>query len=143
MARSPCTKADLSPAQVRQRQRAALKHGGQSVTALNPTISGMRRGLLRRMGIRQADLSWAAREGLDGYVRAKSKVVCIDRYLDTAGMIAADGTVAGCMKLYFVALASARRHLELLRGIVGSLAAEDRDLAGALAALDRESGELR
>ncbi len=129
---------DLTAAQVQQRRRAPLKHAAQSSTVLAPMVVSIKKGLLARMGIRQRDLSWAGREVLDTYCRAKAKVVAVDRWLETHPMIAPNGEPAAVLKVYFVALNASVRALETLRGIVGALRAEDHDMAKALAALDHE-----
>lgn len=133
----------LTPAQVGQRHRAPLKHAARSSTALAPLVVSMKKGLLARMGLRQRDLTWAGREVLDTYCRAKAKVLAVDLWLETHPMITSDGEPAAVLKIYFVALNASVRALETLRGIVGSMRAEDCDLAAALAELDRDAGELK
>ena len=101
----------------------------------------MKKSLLARMGLRQRDLTWAGRETLDLYCRSKSKITAIDTWLETNPMIDAAGRPAAVLKVYFVAMNASQRHLEALRGIVRSLAEQDRDMASALAAIDAETRE--
>jgi hypothetical protein len=133
----------LSDATVRQRQLAGLKHGAQSDTALAPLVVSMKKALLARMRLRQRDLSWAGRELIDSYCRAKSKVVCIDRWLEANAMILPDGTSAGVMKLYFVALNSSTRLLGELREVIAAMAREDGRFDKALAALAAEGARTK
>jgi hypothetical protein len=39
------------------------------------------------MGLRQAELSWAARETLDLYARNKSKLIALDRFFETTPLV--------------------------------------------------------
>lgn len=88
--------------------------------------------------MRQRDLSWAGRELLDSYCRSKAKVVAIDSWLEANPMISVEGKAPDVLRLYFVALNASTRTLEALRGVVATMANQDRDLASALAALDQE-----
>src|SRR5579859_451807 len=55
-------------------------HGVYSGSVLAPSVLSLKRGLLARMGLRQRELSWAGRELLDTYCRAKAKVQAIDAW---------------------------------------------------------------
>jgi hypothetical protein len=118
-------------------------HGVYSSSAVAPRIAHLKRSLLARMGLRQRDLSWAARELLDTYCRAKAKVQTIDEWLEREPMIRHDGSYPDVLKLYFVALNASTRALEALRAIVSELRSEDRDIASALAVLDTEAGKRK
>jgi len=98
----------------------------------------MKRSLLARMGLRQAELTWAGRELLDSYCRSKAKVVAIDAWLEKNPMIRVDGAAAPVMRLYFTALNTSVRTLDALRSMIGEIAREDRTFADALAALEAE-----
>ena len=78
-----------------QRSAAAIKHGAQSGAALVPLARNVKQSVLKRMGMRQAELSWAGRETLDLYARNKAKLIALDRYFETTPFIAADGTPTG------------------------------------------------
>jgi len=116
-----------------------VTHGAHSGTALAPRVGGIKRSLCARMGLRQAELSWVARETLDAYCRAKAKVMAVDRWLEQNPMIGEHGEVAGPMKMYFTALNSSVRTLEALRLVIGDLARHDDRYDDALAALEAET----
>jgi hypothetical protein len=128
----------LTASERRQRQEAPLRHGARSRAYLAPMVVSMKKGLLARMGLRQRDLTWAGRETLDSYCRAKSKLVAIDKWLEQEPMIRQDGSYPDVLKLYFVSLNASTRLLEQLRGLVADLRREDVDMARMLAALDVE-----
>lgn len=134
---------ELTPAQLEQRREAPVKHGAQSEAALAPRVVSMKKALLARMGLRQRDLTWAGRELLDGYCRAKAKVAAVDEWLESHAMIDEDGNVPGVMKLYFVALNASTRNLEALRGVISDLAREDDRFDSALQALQAEGRRIR
>ena len=120
-------------------QLSAVTHGGYSAAYRAPLVASMKRSLLARMGIRQRDLTWAGRELLDSYVRAKAKVVAIDNWFEVNPMIDQEGKPAAVLSVYFTALASSVRTLEALRLLIADLGRGDRDFAAAIAALDVES----
>ena len=103
----------------------------------------MKKGLLVRMGLRQRDLSWAARELLETYCRAKSKIVAIDQWLETRPMIDDQGNTVGCMRLYVTALNTSTRTLEALRSLIAEQAREDARFDRALDALAAEGRRVR
>jgi hypothetical protein len=117
---------------------AVVVHGAYSTAALAPRVTSMRRSLLARMQLKQRDLTWAGRELLDSYVRAKAKVVAIDEWLESNPMIRADGTTAPVMKVYFVALNASVRTLDALRGVIRDMDRGAGDFARALEALEAE-----
>lgn len=133
----------ITPAVREQRRKARLRHGAQSRAALSPLVVSMKKGLLARMGLRQRDLSWAARELLDSYCRAKAKVVAIDEWLQTRPMLDDQGNTVGCMRLYFSALNASTRTLEALRSLIAEQAREDARFDSALQALAAEGRRVR
>ncbi len=142
MAMTP-SKRELSPAEHQQRREAAIRHGARSESALAPRVVSMKKALLARMGLRQRELTWAGRELLDSYCRAKAKVAAIDEWLETHPMIDGDGNPPGVMKLYFVALNASTRNLEALRGLIEQLAREDDRYDTALQSLMAEGRRIR
>lgn len=134
---------ELTPAQIEQRRVARTTHGAQSDAALAPRVVSMKKALLARMGLRQRDLTWAGRELLDNYCRAKAKTAAVDEWLETHAMIDDEGNTPGVMRLYFVALNASTRNLEALRGVIADLAREDERFDGALQALVAEGSRIR
>lgn len=131
---------ELSSAEREQRRQAARTHGARSEALLAPQIVSMKRALLARMGLRQGELTWVARELLDAYCRSQAKVVAIDQWLQTAPLIREDGSTPGVMKLYLAAMNTSRRTLAELVVVLREQARSDQDIAGALAALESERG---
>lgn len=129
---------ELSLAQLEQRGRANLRHGARSAEALAPLSRSIKQALLKRMGLRQADLTWAGREVLDLYSRNRAKLVAIDRWLETHPMIDADGFPAPVLKVYWVSYNAALRTLTELRGVIADLADSDDRFDAALTALAAE-----
>ena len=105
----------VTPAVRGQRRDAALKHGAQSGAVLVPLSRNVKQSLLKRMGMRQAELSWAGRETLDLYARNKAKLIALDRYFEVSPLLAADGTPNGAVKVYWLAYNAAVRTLSELR----------------------------
>jgi hypothetical protein len=116
-----------------------LDHGAHSETALAPRVNGVKRSLCARMGVRQSELTWIARETLDLYCRSRAKVLAIDQWLESHPMIDEQGQVAGPMKFYVTTLNSSMRALEALRLVVADMAKHDDRFDSALAALERET----
>lgn len=114
-----------------------LKHGAQSRAVAVRAVS-VKRTILSRMGLRQDELSWQAREVLDTYAAVKAKRVALDRYLEATPIVDEHGNPAGCMKLYIAITNSSIRALEALRATIATMRTGEVDLARALAALDRE-----
>jgi hypothetical protein len=120
-----------------------MKHGAQSEAALAPLVVSTKKALLARMGLRQRDMTWAGREILDSYCRAKSKVVAIDRWLESNPLVHGDGSYPAVLKLYFVSLNASTRLLEALRGLIAEMAREDARFDRALATLAAEGARVR
>jgi hypothetical protein len=138
---------ELSEAELEQRRTnaaALTRHGAKSTLALAPAVVSMKKSLLARMGLRQRDLTWAGRELLDSYCRAKAKVAAIDAWLEKGNpLIDAEGRPPDVMRLYFVALNASTRNLDALRGVIADMSREDTNLAAALAALDAEEAKAK
>jgi hypothetical protein len=90
------------------------------------------------MGLRQAEMTWIARETLDLYARSKSKLHAIDNWLEQNPMIRENGEVAPVMKVYWHALNSSMRALDALRAVIADLARTDDRYVHALDALEAE-----
>jgi hypothetical protein len=103
----------------------------------------MKKSLLARMGLRQRDLNWSARELLEVYCCAKSKTAAIDQWLEVNPLIDERGNPAGVMKLYIAALNTSVRTLEALRGVLETQAREDGRFDQALQALAAEGRRVR
>jgi hypothetical protein len=118
----------------------AHKHAGFSQgPALMPRAVSIKRSLLRRMELRQADLSWAAREALDTFARCKAKVLAIDDWLEGVPLIDENGdTPLVVSKIYFQALRAQTSALAELRALVAASQRTDSDMLAALRALDDE-----
>lgn len=116
-----------------------VQHGAYSSVELAPRVNGIKRSLCARMGLRQAEMTWIARETLDAYARARAKVLAVDRFLETHPMIDEHGEIAGVMKFYFTALNSSMRALEALRLVVADMAKVDDRFDHALAELEAET----
>ena len=71
------------------------------------------------MGLRQAELSWAAREQLDLYARNKAKLIALDRWFEENPLVEADGKPAG-PNAHLLA------GLELVRSLAGRASGNDR-----------------
>ena len=78
----------------------------------------MKQALLKRIGLRQADLSWAGRETLTNYARTLAKLKGIEDWLLTHPMLAEDGTPAPCLQLFSTLSNTATRQLGELRAIL-------------------------
>jgi hypothetical protein len=100
---------------------AARRHGAYSTPHLSPAIVSTKKAILARMQLRQRDLTWAQRELLDTYCRAKAKVVAIDQWLEGGNpLIDEKGRPPEVLRLYFTALNSSTRALEALRLLVAA-----------------------
>ena len=133
----------VTPAVREQRRQARLRHGAQSRAALSPLIVSMKKSLLARMGLRQRDLSWHARELVDTYCCAKSKIAAVDRWLETNPLIDEAGNPAPVTRFYIAALNTSVRTLEALRGVLAEQAREDARFDRALQALAAEGRKVR
>ncbi len=103
---------DQSPAQIRQRQQAPLKHGARSEPTVRRLATIQKRRLLRQIGLRQSDVGGVGLAYLDGWARAQSKCELMDCWAAEHGWLDAEGNVPGFAKTYFAALNSARLALD-------------------------------
>jgi hypothetical protein len=133
----------VSKAVIEQRRNARLQHGAQSGAVLVPLSRNVKQSVLKRMGLRQAELSWAARETLDLYARNKAKLIALDRHFEAVPLVNADGSPAGATRIYWLAHNSALRALGELRAVIAEMAREDRRFDRALQALAAEGRRVR
>lgn len=120
------------------RRGRPVTHGGRSDVALAPLTRSMKQALLKRMGLRQSELTWAGRETLGAYARTLAKLKAIEDWLAVHPMLDEDGVPAPCMTLFTTLSNTATRQLGELRATIADMAREDGNLAAALAALDAE-----
>lgn len=102
---------------------------------LTARVTSTKRALLKRMGLRMNELTWAGREVLGLYASTLSKMRLIDEWLATHGPIDDDGKPAPVLALYNSFSNTASRQLGLLRQVVEAMAAEDSRYDAALEAL--------
>ena len=133
----------VSPAVRAQRRAAATRHGAQSGAVLVPLSRNVKQSILKRMGLRQAELSWQGKEMLDLYARNKSKLIALDRYFESTPLIGPDGAPDGATKIYWLAYNAAVRSLSELRATVEAMAREDHRFDRALTALAVEGRKVR
>ena len=110
---------------VQRRALVPVKHGAHATLALAPLTRSMKQALLKRMGLRQADLTWAGRETLAAYARTLAKLKGIEDWLAANPMLAEDGTPAPCLQLFSTLSNTATRQLAELRAVVGQMSRED------------------
>jgi predicted nuclease with RNAse H fold len=122
---------------------APLQHGGRATVALAPLTRSMKQALLKRMGLRQAELTWAGRETLTNYARTLAKLKAIEDWLATHPMLAEDGTPAPCMALFSTLSNTATRQLGELRAVVADMAREDDRYDAVVQALIAEGRKTR
>jgi hypothetical protein len=130
---APTTSRSVAP--VPKQALAPLRHGGRSEVALAPQSRSMKQALLKRMGLRQAELTWAGRETLTNYARTLAKLKAIEDWLQKHPMLAEDGTPAPCMPLFTTLSNTASRQLAALCSVVEQMAREDHRYDEALEAL--------
>lgn len=126
-----------------QRRAAATRHGAQSGAVVVPLSRNVKQSVLKRMGMRQAELSWAGREMLDLYARNKAKLIALDRFFEETPLIREDGSPHGATKIYWLSYNAAIRSLEALRGVISEMAREDARYDRALEALASEGRRVR
>jgi hypothetical protein len=128
---------------VEQRRAAATRHGAQSGAVVVPLSRNVKQSILKRMGLRQAELSWQGREMLDLYARNKAKLIALDRYFETVPLIDPDGSPNGATKVYWHSFNASVRALRELREVVEAMAREDIRFDRALSALQAEGARVR
>jgi len=107
--------------------------GGEAAIRSRVTIT--KRALLKRMGLRMNELTWAGRETLGLYAATLEKLRTIDAWLATHEPIDEAGRPAPVLALYATLSNTASRQLSLLRSVVESMAREDQQYDRALEAL--------
>ena len=90
---------------------AALVHGARSERQIRPIAAAHRRSVLRRFGLRVADLTAVQRGYLDLYVRAMSKIDLYDRWIEENGLLSKTGKQPGFMATYVSTMNAARLNL--------------------------------
>jgi hypothetical protein len=114
---------------------AALGHGMRAEKHLAPRVTSVKRALLKRMGLRMAELSWAGRETLTGYARTLAKLEACEDWLQANPMLAEDGTPAPLMNLFSTLTNTSTRQLAELRAVMAQLSREDSRFDSAVQAL--------
>jgi hypothetical protein len=104
----------LTSKQLAQREAAAATHGAHSEAQIRPLARTQTRAFLRRNGLRGSDLDGVQRAYLDGWARAQSKIVLIDKHLAEHGLIRADGELQAVMKSYVSLVNTARLNMAKL-----------------------------
>jgi hypothetical protein len=122
---------------------APLQHGGRSTIALAPQVRGMKQALLKRMGLRQNQLTWAGRETLSRYASTLAKLKAIDDWLLSNPMLSESGVPAPCMPLFSTLSNTATRQLGELRAVVEQMAREDSRFDSAVEALIAEGRKTK
>jgi hypothetical protein len=122
---------------------APLQHGGRATLALAPQSRSMKQALLKRMALRQSELTWAGRETLTNYARTLAKLKAIEDWLMTHPMLAEDGTPAPCMPLFSTLSNTASRQLGELRACVEQMAKEDDRYDAAVQALIEQGRQTK
>ncbi len=122
---------------------APLQHGGRSTIALAPQGRGMKQALLKRMGMRQNQLTWAGRETLSRYASTLAKLKAIDDWLLANPMLSESGVPAPCMPLFSTLSNTATRQLGELRAVVEQMAKEDDRYDAAVQALIAEGRKTK
>jgi hypothetical protein len=92
------------------------KHGAHSDKLVRPVAKVEKRRLLEALGLLQRDLDSLGRARLDGWARAKAKVVLLDRWIERNQPELADeaGEVPPFMALYVALLNAEQRALTRL-----------------------------
>ena len=102
----------------------------------------MKQALLKRMGLRQAELTWAGRETLTNYCRTLAKLKAIEDWLLVNPMLDDAGVPAPCMQLFTTLSNTATRQLGELRAVIGEMARQDERYDAALASLESEGARI-
>jgi hypothetical protein len=137
------SKYTVSKKVIEQRRNAKLQHGARSGAVVVPLSRNVKQSLLKRMGMRQAELTWAGRETLDLYSRNKAKLIALDRYFEAEPFIQADGSPHGATKVYWTCFNAAVRTLAELRAVIEAMAREDARYDKALHSLAAEGKRVR
>jgi hypothetical protein len=103
----------------------------------------MKQALLKRMGLRQAELTWAGRETLDLYARTRAKLEALDRWFLDHPAVDGEGRPAAALALYATFSNTASRQLAELRRVLEAMAREDTRYDEALQRLVAEGKKTR
>jgi hypothetical protein len=104
-----------APPRVPRQALAPLQHGGRSSVALAPSMRAVKREIVKRFGLRLADLDASGKALVHLLARAETKLQAIDRWLEQNPVVDADGEPAACLSIYATLLnTAARLHSQLL-----------------------------
>jgi hypothetical protein len=106
-------------------------------------VTGIKRNLLKRMGLRHDELSWQGAELLDLYCRSRSQIFACDEYFRTHPLVEHEGKVPSVARFYLNAIKVSISALEALRAVVAEMARQDDRLDDALTALAKEGQKAR
>jgi hypothetical protein len=95
------------------------------VEAPGISTTATKRALLKRLGLRMSELTWAGRETLGLYAATLSKMKLIDAWIASNPPIDEQGKPAGVLALYATYANTASRQLALLQSVVADMARED------------------
>jgi hypothetical protein len=99
-----------------------------SETASTRRVTNTKRALLKRLGLRMGELTWAGREVLSLYAATLAKLQIIDAWLASHEPIDEDGRPAAVLALHATFSNTATRQLGLLREVVGQMGRADDEL---------------
>ncbi len=88
--------------------RAAVTHGAHSPAQIAPVARAQKRRFLRRIGLRAGDLDGIGLALLDSWSRCQAKVELLDRHFAEVGFLDKQGEPQPAVRVYFVAINSAR-----------------------------------
>ena len=98
----------VSAAVVEQRRAAATVHGVRSDVHVGNVARAQKRRILRRLGVRAADLDAVSAVYVDVLARSLAKAVMLDSYYAERGIVRPDGQGEPTLALYMSALNQAR-----------------------------------
>jgi hypothetical protein len=98
----------------RQREQAALRHGGRSQVLARRRSGYVKQSILQPLGLRYADLSQIAKRYLDLYARVVAKIEMYDAHAAEYGFLDAEGNSPPWIVQYYAAVNSAARLLAKL-----------------------------
>jgi hypothetical protein len=104
-----------APARVPRQALALLRHGGQATVALAPSMRAVKREIVKRFGLRLADLDASGRAIVHLLARAETKLQAVDRWLEHNPVVNEKSEPAACLPIYATLLnTAARLHSQLL-----------------------------
>lgn len=104
----------LTPAELVQRQAAAIRHGGHGDLTVRRVATVQKRRLLRQIGLQANQLDGIGQAYLDSWARAQAKVELMDTWAAEHGWLDAKGSPPPFVAVYFTAINSARLALARL-----------------------------